>query len=134
MTILVPNSGEVEILKRLLNYSSADNLRMKLFTSNTTPAEGDTVSTYTEASGNGYADKVLTGSNWTIATDGGGISKASYAEQTFAFTGGPVSVYGYFVTNNAGTVLLWAERFTDGPYNLPSGGGSIKITPSIEAS
>ena len=48
--------------------------------------------------------------------------------------GGPVSVYGYFVTNNAGTVLLWAERFTDGPYNLPSGGGSIKITPSIEAS
>lgn len=131
MPLLTPDVGEVEALKRIVNYSSSGDLILHLFTSNTTPAEGDTVSTYSEMSGMGYASKTLTGSSWTIQTDGG-TSTASYPQQSFDLTSGAgASVYGYFVTNAAGTILMWAERFSDGPYTIPTGGGSVKITLSF---
>ena len=43
MALLVPNIGELESLRYLLNatHEIPRNLVLKLFTSNTTPAEGD---------------------------------------------------------------------------------------------
>jgi len=29
------------------------------------------------------------------------------------------------------SILMWAEKFVDGPYIIPAGGGTIKITPRI---
>lgn len=131
MALLVPNVGEVELLSRLLNKNAPDNVVLHLYTNNVTPDEADVVGTYTEATAAGYSAITLTGASWSVATVTG-TTTASYAQQTFTFTAAEPAVYGYYVTNNAGTVLLWAERFTDGPYAIPSGGGTIKITPKIE--
>lgn len=38
-TLLVPDVGEVKLLDRMLRDSGGENLTLKLFTSNTTPAE-----------------------------------------------------------------------------------------------
>jgi hypothetical protein len=38
-------------------------------------------------------------------------------------------VYGYVVTNSAGTIALWGETFTDGPYTIVNNGDLIKVTP-----
>lgn len=127
MALLVPNVGETEMLKRILNAATPDNVKLHLYKNNVTPSETDTVSTYTEDDGTGYAAISLTGSNWDTTTTAG---TASYAQQTFTYTAG-TTVYGYYVTDNAGTTLLWAELFSDGPYTIPSGGGTIKITPTI---
>lgn len=127
MALRVVNVGEQLLLKRALNHTAADDVKLHLYTNDVTPSESHTVANYTEATGNGYSEIELTGSSFTVATSDG-VTTASYTEQTFTFTGGPVSVYGYYVTDGAGTTLLWAERFTSAPYNIPADGGEIRIT------
>lgn len=126
MALLVPNTGEVWFLTKAL----ANNTTLHLFSGETVPAETDTAATYTEITITGYAAKTLTGGSWTIATDASGVSTASYAAQTFDFTAGG-SIAGYMVKD--GTTVIWAERFSDGPYTIPSGGGKLEITPTISA-
>jgi hypothetical protein len=129
MTLLVPNAGEARMLKAVVNHTAPENLVLKLFTNNVTPGETDTAGTYTEASGNGYAAITLTGSSWTITE--GAPSDASYAQQTFTFTGNLGNVYGYFIVQASSGILLWAEKFSDGPYNIVNNGDQIRITPKI---
>ena len=135
MALLVPDIGELESLRYLvaqnnhtasLSDQSPRNLVLKLFTSNTTPAESDipSASAYFEPYGigntnaygyapytgypycvNNRSDQsytsqtgiLLNGSRWTIAQVGGGTT-ATYPEQTFTFTGNAGNVYGYYVT------------------------------------
>lgn len=125
MALLVPNVGETEMLDRILNVSASGDVKLHLYSDNVTPAEADTVASYTLVTD--PAAITLTGASWDTTTTAG---TASYAQQTFTYTGAGTA-YGYVVTNSAGTTLLWAERFTDGPYEIPSGGGTIKITPQI---
>jgi hypothetical protein len=59
------------------------------------------------------------------------VNSATYSEQTFTFTAA-VTAYGYYITTTEVTPnLLWVERFSDGPYTLPAGGGDIAITPRL---
>ena len=119
--LVVPDVGEAFLLDLLVNSA---NRVLKLFTNNLTPSDSTTLSGITEASGSGYSSITLTGGNWTVATVSG-VTTASFAEQTFSFTGA-ATVYGYYVTTAGGSpVLLWVERFTGAPFTLPSGGGQI---------
>jgi hypothetical protein len=131
MALVAVNVGVQEILRRALNYSATGDVKLHLFQSNTTPAETDTTATYTEATWTGYAAITLTGASWTVTN--ADPASASYAEQTFTSTAGSQSQanYGYYVTNSASTVLLWAERFSDGPYTIVNNGDVIKVTPVI---
>ena len=135
MALLVPNIGELESLRYLvaqnnhtasLSDQSPRNLVLKLFTSNTTPAETDVPSAtnyfepygigntnaYGYAPTTGYPNCVnnrsdqtytsqtgilLNGSRWRINQVGSGTT-ATYPEQTFTFTGDAGDVYGYYVT------------------------------------
>jgi len=129
MALLVPNDGESDGLSYFVNKTAPENLVLCLYTSNTTPAETDTTATYTEASGFGYANLTLTGANWTITP--GAPSNAAYAQQTFTFTGALGNVYGYFLKRATSGKIAYAERFSDGPYNVTTNGDQIKITPVI---
>jgi len=131
MALLVPDVSEVILLETMLNKTAATDVKLRLYTNNRTPAEDDDISSYTESTGTGYVAITLTGSSWTVAT-ATGTTTAEYAQQTFTYTGAEANIYGYHVTNNSGAEVLWAELFSDGPYSIPSGGGSVKITPKIE--
>lgn len=132
MSLLVPNTGEVIALKYLVGYTtSTENLVLRLYTNNKTPAETDTAGSYTEATGSGYGAITLTGSSWTVT--GGAPSSATYAAQTFTFTGSLGNVYGYYLTRASSSDLVYAERFSDGPYNIAASGDTITITPQITA-
>lgn len=150
MALLVPNIGEIESLRYLIaqnnhTASLADqsprNLVLKLFTSNTTPAESDVPSTtaYFEPYGvgntnaYGYAPYtgypycvnnrddqdytsqtgiLLNGSRWQINNVGSGTT-ATYPEQTYTFTGDAGDVYGYYVTraNNMPVTVQGVEHY-----------------------
>ena len=125
MSLLVPNVGETLMLKLILNNATQGDVKLHLYSDDITPAESDTVSSYTLVTD--PAAKTLTGSSWNTTSIAG---TASYAQQTFTYSGSGTA-YGYVVTDNAGTTLLWSEKFSDGPYTIPSGGGTIKITPVI---
>jgi hypothetical protein len=131
MALLVPDVGEVELLSRMLNLNSPDDVVLHLYTNDKTPAEGDVLGDYTESTATGYAAETLTGSSWSVSTTGG-TTTGEYPQVTFTYEAAEPDIYGYYVTNNAEDTLLWAERFSDGPYAIPSGGGSVKITPKIE--
>jgi hypothetical protein len=129
MALLVPNAGEDVMLQNILNKTAPQNQSLKLYTSNTTPAETDVAGTYTEAAGFGYALIALTGASWTITP--GNPTSAAVAEQTWTFTGALGNVYGYFVVQTVSGILLFAERFTTGPFNIQNNGDQIKLTPQF---
>lgn len=130
MALVLCNNGESLALKALLNHTAqSENLVLKLYTNDITPGETDTAGTYTEATGYGYASKSLTGASWTVTP--GAPTEASYAQQTWTFTGALGNVYGYFIIRATTADLVWAERFTNGPYNVQNNGDEIKITPKI---
>jgi hypothetical protein len=129
MALLVPDVGDVEMLTRVLNKGATGDVKLHLYTNNYTPVAGSTVANFTECAAAGYAAITLAGASWAISTSAG-TTTASYAAQTFNLTASAV-IYGYFVTNAAGTIVLWAELFTSAPFNIPSGGGSVQVTPKI---
>lgn len=128
MSLLIPNDAQVYILNLLMNQ----NLKLKLYGNNVTPAVTDTVASYTEVTGGGYVEVTLTFANWVV-TDGPPAVAVYNAFQDFDFTGvpsGPGTVYGYIITNNAEDLLLWAERFPTVPLE-PINGSQIRIKPRI---
>jgi len=128
MALVVPNSGEAEMLSRILGNATGDVV-LHLYNNDYTPLEGSTVGDFAENSEGEYSAKTLAAGSWTISGD---PTTATYnTEQEFAVTSGGISAYGYFVTDSGGTILLWAERFVDGLYDVPSA-GSIYITPKIQ--
>jgi hypothetical protein len=132
MALLVPNVGEVTALSYLVGKTATtENLVLRLYTNNATPAETDIASTYTEASGFGYASITLTGATWTIT--GGAPSPATYPQQIWTFTGALGNVYGYYLTRLTSLDLVYAERFVDGPYNIVNVGDQVKLSPAISA-
>ena len=131
MAIVVVDGGESLALQYVVNKASPENLVLRLYTNNITPAESDVAGGYTEAAGNGYAAKTLTGATWTIS--GTAPTSASYGNQTFTFTGALGNVYGYYYTRATGGELIAAERFSTGPFNIQNNGDAITFNPTITA-
>jgi hypothetical protein len=129
MALNVCDTGELAALKALVNHTAqSTDLTLKLFKSNTTPADGDTPGTYTEADFTGYSAATLTGSSWVVTGN-----PITYAKQTFTSSAGSQNqdVYGYYVV--AGSTLIYSEAFSDGPYNIANDGDKIEVTPSLGA-
>lgn len=129
MTLVVPNTAELDILSAYLNKTAPEDLVVKLYTNNITPGDTDTAATYTEASGYGYSAQALTAASWAITA--GDPTVAVYPELTFGFTGALGNVYGYFVVGASTGRIKWAERFTTGPFNILNNGDEIRVTPRL---
>jgi hypothetical protein len=131
MVLVLPDQGEGIALEALVGKTAGQNLVLKLFKSNTTPAESDTEATYTVADFTGYADITLTAANWVLTP--GAPSSLDYAEQTFTSTAGAQNqpVYGYYLVQAGSGKLVWVERFTNGPFTIIDNGDVIKVTPKI---
>lgn len=129
MALVIPNASEVKLLNNLLNISAPTNTILHLYSNNLTPSSTTVIGDVTETASGSYAAITLTSSSWTVATSGGGITTASYAERTFNITTS-ATIYGYYITNLAGD-LLWLERFTAAPFQLPGSGGQVLITSQL---
>ena len=137
MPLLVPNVGEVRLLQYIVGNASPTSLILNLYTNNKSPAEADTVSSYTPATAAaGYSAATLSTASWSISTDGSGTSSALYNNGitfTFGTAASTQNVYGYYVTDNSSN-LLWAEIFPGAPFALPASGGEIAIRPQVQLS
>lgn len=133
MALLVPDTGEIYMLQNIVGKNAtANTLYLKLYQNAVTPGEANTVADYTEANFTGYANIALTGASWTVSS-ASGYSNATYAIQTYTSSAAQSTqqIYGYYVTSGPGGQLLWAEKFTDGPYPITNNGDAIKVTPFI---
>ena len=130
MALVVPNVGEVLLLSYSLNkIAPGDDVKLKLFKNDVTPDEDTVIGGLTEADTAGYSAIALAKADWTVASVGD-VTTAAQPQKTFTLTGAG-SHYGYYITDTAGTGLLWAERFSDAPHAIPSGGGTEKITVKL---
>jgi len=129
--LLVPSDGEVDSLGYLLNKSAPEDLVLRLFATNVTPAETDTTDDYVEATWTGYAAITLDPANWTITP--GTPSQAAYPKQTFtsAADGQSGTNYGYYLTRVGSGRIAWAERFGNGPYLIVNAGDTTSVTARI---
>ena len=134
MALVLTDVGADEILKVFFNNdrpTGGNDLTLRLFATNVTPAQSGV--SYVEATGGGYAAIILTNGSWVVAT-GNDPSDATYAQQTFTFTGALTTngtVYGYYVTDDDDTVI-YAEAIT--PFTPVSSGDNVKITPAFQMS
>lgn len=131
MPLLVPIVGENVILENITNRTAPQNLVLRLFQSNTTPADTDTAGTYTESTFPGYGAITLIGASWNAAASG---SIAYSAQQTITCSGSASqNVYGYYITQVISGILMWAERDASAPFAIANSGDAVKITPTITA-
>lgn len=138
MALLVPNVGEDKMIKLIVNGTTAAStgecLVLRLFSSNTTPASSMTLADYTEAAFTGYAAVTMSSGSWTI-TAGAPTSAAQTAATTFTCSATTsVSVYGYYLSQETSSILMWSERFSDGPYTIANSGDKIIITAQLTLS
>lgn len=130
MSLVVPDQmGEILLLQYIVGMVNADNPVLHLYANDVTPSDSSVISDLTEVAGTtGYHPITLLSNNWTT-TQVGGVTTAVYSEQTFAFSTG-ATAYGYYVTNQSNH-LLWLERFSGAPFQIPDGGGTISITSAL---
>lgn len=125
------DEGENNLLDCYLKGATRPSFYIGLFKNVVEPVEGATLASgITEVTGTGYARIQLQDADWTVAAD-----LATHLQKTFTAGEDWGDVYGYFIctaaTGTAGKVIC-CEAFSDGPYNVLSG-GSIKITSKITA-
>jgi hypothetical protein len=128
MALVIPDVGEVVLLSNMLNKVAPTNTVLRLYSNNLTPSSTTVLGDITQVTATGYSAITLTAATWTVATTLG-VTTASYPEQTFNITAA-ATVFGYYITNVGGD-LLWIERFTAAPFQLPGSGGQILITAQI---
>lgn len=131
MALVLPDAGEVNALDMWLGDASPEAQTLRLYESDTTPAEGDTAATYTQATISGYASKSLARATWNAASTGAGTSSKTYPAQTFNFTGTGIIV-GYYVIKASALTILWSERIYSTPGQTFNNGDSLTLTPRIE--
>lgn len=124
MALKVCNGGEVKMVDAILGLS----LTLRLYKNNKTPADTDVVADYTESDFVGYAPESLVSGNW-VATPGDPAS-ATYPDVVFTSTASQSQLnYGYYVTEDVGGTLMWAERWDDNdptaPYTMVNNGDTV---------
>ncbi len=103
-----------------------------LYTNNFTPDEDTVLSDLTEATFPGYNP-----SAWTFDLE----TFVAHVYRCFAlanvFTrgagGGGDMIYGYYVTDNTDTTLLWAERDPAAPLDMTIPGATYTVFPNWQA-
>lgn len=127
MALVVPDvKGEILLLQYIVGMVNADNPVLHLFSNDVTPSDSSIKADLTEVSTlKGYTAITLLSANWTT-TQTAGVTTAVYSEQTFTFTT-DATAYGYYVTDESNN-LLWLERFSGAPFDIPDGGGTISVT------
>lgn len=126
MGLIVPDIAEPFLLSMIKNEATFAGIHLHLYKNNYTPVDATVLGDFTEANFDGYASEVPT---FTIPAEV--ANKASMNDsspRTFTHDGGAIAntVYGYYVTCDAGPVLMWAERFS-APVSMSALGDSLSV-------
>ncbi len=130
--------SSVGIDTMLTSFLNAEDYILKLYSNDVDPTATTTVSQFQEVSGGGYAEKSLSGGNWNVAS---GVATLK-TPQTWEFQTDPgdagmaITVYGYYLvgTGSLQQLVIAAEKFENGPYNISVDGDKITVNINISLS
>lgn len=131
MALLVQNSGENLLLQwAIKDTSTPENLTLKLYSNNVTPAADDVAGDYTEATFTGYAAETLSRASWgSVATNGSGKAEISYGSALSWDATSAQDIYGYFVVGATSGTLVYSEKFATA--RALDNGSNLTFTPKI---
>jgi len=131
MSIKVPDVAELKLLDMLRTTLNSSSPKICLFKNNYTPVDSSVLADFTAATFSGYAPVTFTGLGTPATVSGRAVSTNSVAA-TWTKSGATGNdIYGYYVTDAAGTSLLWAERGGAAPYSMNVNGEGLSITPTL---
>jgi hypothetical protein len=108
----------------------ADTVTLRLFKNNYTPTQLDVLADYVECDFGGYAPVVF--NDWAALVILGTFASISAPTKTFTASGSSAnSVYGYYVTDVTGLILLWAQRDDLAPVAIANLGDQYFVTPVL---
>lgn len=137
MSMIVPNEGKIVLLEKILFGAGAEDLSLRLFRNNITPAEGDVAATYTIANFTGYSSVTLTatqtGSTWAAAAISSNIAFSTYqTNAVFTITASTQTVYGIYFVGAVSTKAIYSQAFPAGKPLDGSTVDTLTITPVIQ--
>jgi len=118
-----------------LAFIKLDDYYLKLFTNAYVPVRGMAPANFTEAAGGGYAHVVVDSSADFTEEYGNAPPDIILPEQSIAFSGpltGDAEVKGWYLIKQDLSKVR-AAKLLDTPYTPPSGGGTLRFTPRIQA-
>ena len=132
MAGVIQNASRQLMGQQSTNTSAGQNLTLRLFQNNVTPALTDTASIYIEANFTGYAAAALTAASWSWTS--AEPSVGTYPQVTFTSSANQTlqNIYGYYLTRVDGS-LYGSERFSSppAPYAISVTGQTIQVTPTV---
>lgn len=125
MPIVVPNAGALVLLPITLGKASfpGSHWQLHLYQNAYTPVPLSVPADFTESSFGSYAQVDIDPSLWTsptIISNRASETANSGTPYSWTNTGSPQTVYGYYVTDFAGTTVIFAEQFAT-PRTLNTG-------------
>ena len=120
-------------LAAFVGKASPQDLTLHLYTNNLVLKESTIVSDLVQPTFSGYASAIMSGPSWTVVV--GDPTVATFPDMPFlcnAPPSAPQTVYGYFVTRDGGSNLMWAEKFPI-PQIISATGERIIVSPRLTA-
>ena len=134
MALVVPDEGEIELLKKLLkNTTDTEDYLLRLYKNNYVPSGTTTATDFTEANFTNYAEKTIARSDWATPTTG--VTNKAESEVTLqSWTCGTVgnTIYGYYVIGSVSGKVLWAEKFASA--RVLEDSDILNVTPKFNLS
>lgn len=112
MALVVPDEGEIELLKKLLkNTTDSENYLLRLYKNNYTPSGSTTETDFTEADFTNYAEKTIARTDWATPTTFNNKAESSVTVQSWTCGTVGNTIYGYYIVGSVSGKVLWAEKF-----------------------
>jgi|SRR5579859_1115366 len=104
--------------------------KVHLFQNNHIPSPNDDITSYVEATFDGYAVAPADIQWGAVGVDNNGAPQVFGDLKVFTMSGSttPNTIYGYYVTDEGGDMLYWAELFAN-PVNMATVGDQIALVP-----
>ena len=114
------DEGAAAVLDAETGHTAMPALYLRLFSNNVTVDGTQDHTSFTEATFAGYAAIALPdpGASSVAAH----IASRAYAQQTFTITAGSQNIYGWYITNAAGTKAFWAQTDAGAPVGMAASG------------
>jgi len=113
-----------QLLKEVLEHITKDT-RIYLYSNDWYPTKHDQINDYITTA------ESFELKEWTCGSDQIKNKYCAEHQEVIFNIKDARKYYGYIIINEKKHILLWAERFTDAPFELTSAGGKVAIKPRI---
>jgi hypothetical protein len=119
-SVVIPTEGQLELISWIYRTAGTDQ-RFRLFSNDIQPDQDTLVGDFVEANFAGYSFRSLHRTGWLPASQHSvQQARIQYGTDLTWTPAGNQTIYGYYVTNQPGTKVLWAHRFA-APRSIQSG-------------